>query len=92
MDENEQVCGMSIIDKARLLMEWAPLLAKLEVVAAAKTPHEKAVAIVGVLRVAADKTATEKDDNVLDRIEAILKTPEGMALVDWFIMFAKDVK
>jgi hypothetical protein len=92
MDENEMVCGSSIVDKARLLMEWAPLLAQLELVAIAKTPQEKAVAIIGALRIAANKTTTEKDNNVLDRAEAILKTPEGAALVDWFIMFAKEVK
>ena len=92
MDENELIYGGSIVDKARLLMAWAPLLAQLEAVASAKTPHEKAVAIIGALRVAANKTTTEKDNNVLDRVEEILKTPEGMALVDWFILFAKDVK
>jgi hypothetical protein len=90
MEENNY--GSSIVDKAKLLMEWAPLLAKLEAIAAAKTPHEKAVAIVDALRVAADKTTTAKDNAVLDHVEKILKTPEGEALVDWFVLFAKEVK
>ena len=90
MEENNY--GSSIVDKAKLLMEWAPLLAKLEAIAAAKTPHEKAAAIVDALRVAADKTTTAKDNAVLDHVEKILKTPEGEALVDWFVLFAKEVK
>jgi len=81
-----------MVAKAQLLLAWAPLLGKLEAVASAKTPHEKAIAIIDALRVAADKTATAKDNAMLDHVEQILRTPEGIALVDWFVMFAKDVK
>jgi hypothetical protein len=83
--------GLSIIDKVRLLAAWAPLLAKLEAVALAKTPAEKALALVAALRLAADKTKTDKDNNVLDRIEAVLKTPEGQALVEWFALVAQEI-
>jgi hypothetical protein len=83
--------GLSIIDKVRLLAAWAPLLAKLEAVATAKTPQEKALALVAALRMAADKTKTDKDNNVLDRIEAVLKTPEGQALVEWFALVAQEI-
>lgn len=88
----EQMYGsLSIIDKVRLLAAWAPLLAKLEAVALAKTPAEKALALVAALRLAADKTKTDKDNNVLDRIEAVLKTPEGQALVEWFAIVAQEI-
>jgi hypothetical protein len=83
--------GLSIIDKVRLLAAWAPLLAKLEAVALAKTPAEKALALVAALRLAADKTKTDKDNDVLDRIEAVLKTPEGQALVEWFALVAQEI-
>jgi hypothetical protein len=96
MDESDDQFGqmygsLSIIDKVRLLAAWAPLLAKLEAVALAKTPAEKALALVAALRLAADKTKTDKDNDVLDRIEAVLKTPEGQALVEWFAMVAKEI-
>ena len=84
--------GLSILGKIQLLAQWAPLLAKLEAVATAKTPAEKAVAIIAALRLAADKTATEKDNNVLDLIENVLKTPEGLALVNWFALVAQEIK
>ena len=97
MDESEEQFGqmyggLSIVGKIALLAQWAPLLAKLEAVATAKTPAEKAVAIIAALRMAADKTATEKDNNVLDLIENVLKTPEGLALVNWFALVAQEIK
>jgi hypothetical protein len=84
--------GLSIVGKIQLLAQWAPLLAKLEAVATAKTPAEKAVAIIAALRLAADKTTTEKDNNVLDLIENVLETPEGLALVNWFALVAQEIK
>jgi hypothetical protein len=84
--------GLSLVGKIALLAQWAPLLAKLEAVATAKTPAEKAVAIIAALRLAADKTATDKDNNVLDLIENVLKTPEGLALVNWFALVAGEIK
>ena len=83
--------GLSIIDKVRILAAWAPMLAKLEAVAVAKTPHEKAIALVAALRLCADQTKTSKDNNVLDRVEAILKTPEGQALIEWFAVVAGEI-
>lgn len=84
--------GLSIVDKVRLLAAWAPLLAKLEAVAVAKTPAEKALALIAALKLAADSTATQKDDNVLDLLEAVIKTPEGLALVNWFALVAGEIK
>jgi len=92
MDGSEELYGSSIVDKARLLMEWAPLLAKLEIVAAAKTPHEKIIAGIDALRMCADKTATTKDNNILDHIDKILKTPEGMAFIDLLVTVAQEIK
>lgn len=97
MDESEEQFGqmyggLSIVGKIQLLAQWAPLLAKLEAVATAKTPAEKAAAIIAALRLAADKTSTDKDNNVLDLLENVLKTPEGLALVNWFALVAQDIK
>jgi hypothetical protein len=97
MDESDEQFGaaygsLSIVGKIALLAQWAPLLAKLEAVAVAKTPQEKAVALVAALKLAADKTTTDKDNNVLDLIENVLKTPEGIALVNWFAIVAGEIK
>jgi len=97
MDESEEKFGdvygaLSIVGKIALLAQWAPLLAKLEAVAVAKTPTERAVAIIAALRLAADSTATSKDNDVLTLIEAVIKTPEGLALVNWFALVAQEIK
>jgi hypothetical protein len=91
-ENNEQFGSLSIVTKIALLAQWAPLLARLEAVAVAKTPQEKAIALISALKLAADKTATDKDNNVLDLIENVLKTPEGVALVNWFAIVAGEIK
>jgi len=97
MDASEETFGdsyggLSIVGKIALLAQWAPMLAKLEAVAVAKTPTEKAVAIIAALRMAADSTTTSKDNDVLTLIEAVIKTPEGLALVNWFALVAQEIK
>jgi hypothetical protein len=89
MNESELYGGMSIVDRINLLAKWAPLLAKLEAIATAGTPHDRAIAIVSALRVAADQTGTPIDNTVLDHVEKILRTPEGAALIDWFATIAR---
>jgi len=97
MDASEEQFGqvygsMSIVDKVKLLAEWAPLLAQLEAVAVAVGPQDKALAIVAALRIAANKTATVKDNAVLGRVEAFLKTPEGKAIAELIAVIVKDIK
>lgn len=87
MSEDE-LYGASILDRINLIAQWAPLLAKLEAIARAPTPHGKTLAIIAALRVAADQTGTPIDNTVLDHAEKILRTPEGAALVDWFVTLA----
>ncbi len=77
--------GFPLVDKLKLLAEWAPLLARLQAVAGAETPHERAVSLVKTLQWAAGKSMTEVDDEVLSHIEAILKTPEGKSFFDWVV-------
>jgi len=84
--------GLSLVGKIALLAQWAPLLAKLEAVATATTPAEKAIAIIAALRLAADKTPTDKDNDLLSLVEAVIKTPEGLALVNWFALVAQEIK
>ena len=97
MAANEETFGdaygaLSLVGKIALLAQWAPLLAKLEAISVAKTPAEKAVAIIAALRMAADKTPTDKDNDLLTLVEAVIKTPEGLALVNWFAIVAQEIK
>jgi hypothetical protein len=77
--------GIPLFDKLKLLAEWAPLLGRLQAVMDARDEHEQALAIVKALQWAAGKSGTEVDDEALDHIEAVLKTPEGRAAFAWVV-------
>lgn len=85
MENEEELygAGFPLFEKLKLLAEWAPLLARLQNIADASTPHERALAIVKTLKWAAGKSMTEVDDEALAHVEAVLKTPEGQAAFEW---------
>lgn len=76
--------GLPSLDTLRLLAEWGPVIAKLQAVLGAPTPHEKAQAFVKFALAISAKTKTEADDKALQHLTAILNTNEGAAFVDWF--------
>lgn len=87
MDEPVDIYGanLPILDKLKLLAEWAPLLGRLQNVINAETPYEQAVAVVKALQWAAGKSDLELDDEALFHLEALLKTPEGQAFFLWIV-------
>jgi hypothetical protein len=72
-------------EKLRILVDWAPLIGIASEISAAKTPLERALKISVALRWAADKTDTPADDELVDLLEAVLKSPEGTALFDYMV-------
>lgn len=84
-EPQEELAGsMGIVEKIRLMAAW-------NAVTTAKTPVDKALALVAALRLSADKTATAKDNDILDYFEKILRTPEGAALVNWFSKVSQEI-
>lgn len=85
MENEEEIygAGFPLLDRLKLLAEWAPLLAQLQVIGSAQSPHEQAVAIVKTLQWAAGKSTTSLDDETLRHVEAVLRTPEGKAAFEW---------
>lgn len=77
--------GLSIFDKIKLLTEWSPILAHVQAITAATTPHEQAVAIIDTLQFAAGKTDTPVDDEALQHLENVLMTPEGREAFAWVV-------
>ena len=75
--------GLPSLDTLRLLAEWGPVIAKLQAVLGAPTPHEKAQAFVKFALAISTKTKTEADDKALRHLAAILNTSEGAAFADW---------
>jgi hypothetical protein len=85
MESEEEVygAGFPLLDRLKLLAEWAPLLAQLQIIGSAQSPHEQAVAIVKTLQWAAGKSTTTLDDEALRHVEAVLRTKEGKEAFDW---------
>lgn len=77
--------GLGLLDKLRLMTEWAPLVGRLQTITSAKSAHERAIAIVSAAQWAAGKSPTTIDDEALAHVEAVLKTDEGKAAFDWLL-------
>ena len=78
-------------EKLRILVEWAPLIGLASEISAATTPLERALRISAALRWAARKTGTPVDDEMVDLLEAVLRSKEGQALFDYLVALGKDL-
>jgi hypothetical protein len=87
--DGEQVdiygANLPILEKLKLLAEWAPLVGRFQAVLNASTPYDQAAAVVAVLQWAAGKSSTDLDDEALFHLEAVLKSPEGQAFFQWIV-------
>ncbi len=76
---------ISLSDKIRLLVEWAPGLSLLSALSAARTPADRADAALKLMQFVATKTATPIDDEVVARLRALLQTKEGYELFEYVV-------
>jgi len=88
-DERFGAGGMPILEQLKLLAQWGPLLGRLQTIALAPTPKDRALAVLDALEFAAGQTKTTIDDQVISHLEAVLKTPEGAALFNWIATLVK---
>jgi hypothetical protein len=87
MNDPNDIYGanLSILEKLKMLAEWAPLIGRVQAIASASTPHEQALAVVSAVQWAAGKSGTDIDDEALFHLEAVLRSAEGKAFFDWII-------
>ena len=81
--------GMPILDQLKLLAQWGPLLGRLQTIAMAPTPKDRALAVLDALEFAAGQTKTTIDDDVVAHFEAILKTEAGASLFNWIVALVR---
>jgi hypothetical protein len=72
-----------ILEQARLLAEWAPLLRYCQRYLSESEPAARASVVADGLAWMAAKTDTRLDDQLVGHFVAILKTTEGAALVSF---------
>jgi hypothetical protein len=76
---------MSISEKLKLFADLAPLLLIVQQIAVEADERQRAVYILDALEFLAGKTATADDDEALQLLENVLKSPEGTALFAWVL-------
>lgn len=76
---------MNLLEKLRLLAEWAPLMTFAQALAAEDDMHAKAVIVSEAMEWVASRTDLEWDDELTGLLSDILISEEGEALVRWVI-------
>jgi hypothetical protein len=82
-EELYEFIDFSLLERLKSYIEWAPLVNQVRAIGMARTAHERSVAVVKTLQWFATGSATTIDDEALAHIEAVLKTPEGKAFLEW---------
>lgn len=75
--------SMTISQKLKLALEWAPAIQMVTAIGSAKAGQERAVATIRLLEFLALRTETPLDDDLLRLVRAILLTKEGGELLDY---------
>jgi hypothetical protein len=74
---------LPIVQNARLLMEWSPLATMIRQFGAESNPAKRAEIAGDAIEWLAAKSESRLDDELAKRLAAVLRTPEGVALVSW---------
>lgn len=76
----------TVWDKLRMLQEWAPVLVYAQDFISTDDVHEKTLIVANCCEWLASKTTgTTLDDELVSHITAVLKSPEGEALLRWIV-------
>lgn len=78
-------------DKIRQLVEWAPALSLVSEISSATNAKEQAEGVLNLMQFVAAKTATPVDDDLLERFEAVLVSPQGQELFDYIVKLVTAV-
>lgn len=81
----------TVADKVRQIVEWAPALSIVSEISNAKTVPEQVAGALNLMQFVASKTATPVDDELLERVEAVLLSPAGQELVSYVVRLATAV-
>lgn len=86
MTEPNYGAGVSIWEKIRILQEWSPIVTYVQAFLAEHDPHAKSLVVADACEwLAAKSKNTKVDDELVDHITAILKSPQGESFLRWVI-------
>lgn len=78
--------SLSFWQKLALLQAYAPLIGYLQKFAVEGDPFKRGLIIADACEWLASKSENRVDDEAVRHIAAVLKTPEGEALVRWVLL------
>jgi hypothetical protein len=81
----------SVFEQLRLVQQWMPLLGFGQRWLSETDPHRRALVAVDAAEWLASKTENRLDDQLVRRVEDILKTPQGEALVRDLVALGETV-
>jgi hypothetical protein len=79
----------SIVEQIRLVNQWMPVLGFGQRWLAEQDAAKRSLIVADLAEWLASKTETRLDDQLVDHVSAILKTPEGEALVRFVVSFGE---
>jgi hypothetical protein len=84
--------GLSIWERLRILSEWSPLVGYAQRFMAQSDPHLRSIIVAEACEWMALKTRTTADEELVRLVMAILRSPEGEALVRWGVAKVEEVQ
>jgi hypothetical protein len=75
--------NLSVWEKIRILQEWAPVVSYIQAFLAERDTHGKAVIVADACEWLAAKSKTKVDDELVNHLTAVLKSPQGESLLRW---------
>jgi hypothetical protein len=79
----------SIVEQIRLVNQWMPVLGFGQRWLAEQDAAKRSLIVADLAEWLASKTETRLDDQLVDHVAAILKTPEGEDLVRFVVSFGE---
>jgi hypothetical protein len=90
--EVQKYGNLNLWQSLMLLQKWAPLLAFGQQYLAEVDPYKRTIIIADGIDWVASQTKASLDDELVKRLAALLKTPEGEALVRWVVAQAEALR
>lgn len=84
-DSKANLGDLTIWQKIHLIQEWSPLLTYGQMFLAERDQYKRALVVSDCCEWLASKTGSKADDELVGLIEAVLKSPQGEALVRWSV-------
>lgn len=75
----------TVAEKLKAIVDWAPVLSMLSEISSAKTAQERAERALALMQFCATKTATPIDDDLCQRVNAVLLSEEGAELFRYVV-------